>query len=464
MKARQLFNGFAILLVGAGLGLIMGQRVWQDRTLSPGTKNKTISVAGHSSNTADKPHVLYWANPMNPSVHADHPMKDGMGMAYVPVYASIGSESKVSDLQIDSRMAQTLGVRLVDVQMRPMGHVIHSVGTVTVDENQTYAITSRFTGWIKQLKVRAVGEKIYRGEILAEVYSPELLSAQQEYLIARRQAGVVGGSALLAATRERLRRFGMPRSVLATLERTGKPLRDIPIVAPETGVVTALRVRQGGYVSSGTNLYEIANLDRVWVNVALYSYQLPWVKVGDTVKLESPYYAGKTWKGRLTFLYPTLDKKTRTVSARVSIANPGDTLRPGMYTNAILSAGSTPALAVPSSAVLQTNNGDFVMLSQNQGHFLPVELVLGPEADGWTEVTRGLKVGEKVVDDAEFLLYSASQFQNVKARMLGGNGAVKSPGVTPTTNQLATTRSKQGVGTSGSSMIGMNAAPTGAAQ
>jgi Cu(I)/Ag(I) efflux system membrane fusion protein len=463
MRLRQLIGALVILLSGTGFGLMLGSHVWQRRSSSIDNTSKIGSASSISSGSADKRSVLYWANPMNPSVHADHPMKDGMGMAYVPVYASAGPENKTSDLHIDPRMAQTLGVRLATAQMRPMGHVVHSVGTVTVDENRTYTITSRFTGWIKQLKVRAVGEKIHRGEILAEVYSPQIFSAQQEYLIAGHEAGAAGGSALLEATRERLRRFGMPRSSLATLERTGRPLRDIPIVSPENGVVTALKIRQGGYVSSGTDLYEIANLDRVWVKVALYSYQLPWVKIGNAVNLNSPDYPGKIWKGRLKFLYPTLDSKTRTVSARVSIANPGDVLRPGMYANATLFAGSQPALAVPSSAVLQTDNGDYAMLSQKQGHFLPVELALGPEADGWTAVTNGLKIGEEVVDNAQFLLYSASQFQNVKARMLGGNSAAKPAVSALATNHFAANKSKQGVGANGGSMTGMNMPMTGAA-
>lgn len=427
MALRSLFSGFILVLASTGIGIVLGYIVWHGDK-SPTEKTDTVSyVSSAPLVSADKRHILYWANPMNPEIHADHPMKDNMGMKYIPVYASAGAENKVSDLHISPRMAQTLGVQLATVQMRPMAHVFHSVGIVTVDDNRTYTITSRFTGWIKQLNVRATGDKVHRGQVLAEVYSPELLSAQEEYLVARQQDGAGGGSEILKATRDRLRRFGMPEAMLTTLERTGKAIRDTPIVSPESGVVSTLNIRQGGYVASGNNLYEVANLDRIWVKVALYSYQLPWVKIGDQVRLESPYYPGKVWKGRLTFLYPTLDPKTRTISARVSIPNPGDVLRPGMYMNATLSANSQTALAVPSSAVLQTDNGDFAMMYQNQGHFLPVELALGPEADGWTAVTRGLKLGEKVVDNAQFLLYSASQFQNVKARMLGGDDATKSP-------------------------------------
>lgn len=423
MTSRHLLVTVAVLLLGIGGGFL-GGRFLPGAPAASGRSAATGPAPGASAVHGTK-RVLYWADPMNPHIHADHSMKDSMGMAYIPVYASAPAEGKSNGLHIDPRLTQNLGVRLTTAQVRPMGHALHSVGTVQVDQNRIYTITPRFSGWIKRLNVRAVGDAVYRGQVLAEVYSPELYRAQQEYLIARQRDGASGGSALLAATRERLRLFGMPRSAVTTLERTGKPLRDLPVVAPESGVVTALNVRQGGFVSSPSTFYEIANLDRVWVNIAVYSNQLPWVRIGNAVRLHAPAYPGKTWEGRLNFLYPTIDPETRTLTARVSFPNPGDILRPGMYTNATLLAGSHPALAVPSNAVLQTPEGNYAMLAQGQGHFLPVQVALGPEADGWVEVRKGLKAGDEVVESAQFLLYSESQFQSVRARMLGGGAPPK---------------------------------------
>ncbi|QFG79216.1 efflux RND transporter periplasmic adaptor subunit [Acidithiobacillus sp. 'AMD consortium'] len=419
MKSRHWIIGAGLLVLGVALG---AGAVWWLRV--PAAAPSANSTATHSPKSTPKGrHILYWAAPMDPKIHSDHPMKDSMGMPYIPVYASSPSAQKASGLSIDPRLAQNLGVRLVDVQHRQMGHAIHTVGTVAMDENRVYSVTPRFSGWVTRLNVRAVGDPVQRGQVLAEVYSPELYSAQQEYLIARRQGGTTEDPALLAAARAKLRRLGMPEDQIAALARHGTAERDVPLLAPASGVVETLDVRQGGYVSPQTNLYEIANLDRVWVNVALYSYQLPWVRIGNPVRLHLPAYPGKSWEGRLNFLYPTLDPKNRTVTARLSFPNPGGNLRPGMYADATILASPEETLAVPSSAVLRTAQGDYVMLGESNGHFLPVEVALGAEADGWIAIDKGLKAGDRVVESAQFLLYSESQFQSVKARMLGGNTA-----------------------------------------
>ena len=426
MKSRNWIIGIGLLVIGVALG---AGAVWWLRV--PAAAPSANSTATHSPKSTPKGrHILYWAAPMDPKIHSDHPMKDSMGMSYIPVYASSPRAQKASGLSIDPRLAQNLGVRLVDVQH-------HAVGTGAVDENRVYSVTPRFSGWVTRLNVRAVGDPVQRGQVLAEMYSPELYSAQQEYLIARRQGGTTEDPALLAAARTKLRLLGMPEDQIAALARHGTAERDVPLMAPASGVVETLNVRQGGYVSPQTNIYEVANLDRVWVNVALYSYQLPWVQIGNSVRLHLPAYPGKAWKGRLNFLYPTLDPKNRTVTARLSFPNPGGNLRPGTYATATILASAEETLAVPSGAVLRTAQGDYVMLGESNGHFLPVEVALGAEADGWVAIDKGLKTGDRVVESAQFLLYSESQFQSVKARMLGGNTA-------PTTSATAGMNMSQG--------------------
>ena len=421
MNVRSISIAAGCLLVGIAAGLGASRWVMRSKPSQPVHSTRPVAGASASASAAPARHVLYWASPMNPAVHSDHPMRDNMGMDYVPVYAPAGSAAREAGLRIDARQAQNLGVRLRTVQMRPMGQAIHTVGTVALDQNRIEAVTPRFSGWVVHLRVRAVGDPVARGQVLADIYSPELYSAQQEYLIARQRQGSVGDRALLAAAAQRLRLLGMPEAALHTLETKGRPMRDVPIVCPQSGVVTALNIRQGGYVSSQSSLFEIANLARVWVDVALYDDQLPWVHRGDAVQLRLPAYPAKTWNGRLSFIYPTLDPRTRTVTARLSFANTDGTLRPGMYANATVLGQAQTALAVPSSAVLRTQDGDYAMLAQAQGHFLPVQVDLGPEANGWVAILKGLKAGDRVVESAQFLLYSESQFQSVKARMLGGN-------------------------------------------
>ena len=404
-----------LLVAGAGIAAAVGA-VWYVTASSPGAPPKATPAP--RSMAKAKRRILYWANPMNPGIHSDHPMKDSMGMAYTPVYAPSVKATSHPGLAINPRLRQSLGVRLVSVRLRPMGRPIHTVGTVVVDENRVYAIDPRFSGWVERLHARAVGDPVRSGEVLAWVYAPVLYAAEREYFIARAVRGIAGNARLRLAARARLRLFGLTRADIRALDRRGRPLRDVPVTAPVSGVVQRLGVHQGGHISPRHDFMRIANLERVWVNVAIYGSQLPWVRVGDPVRLTLPAYPGRAWAGHVTFLYPTLDPKTRTVTARLSVPTSGGLLRPGMYAQATVLTRPRQALAVPASAILRTRRGDFVMIGSGRGHFVPVQVVLGPSSRGWTVIRRGLTAGEKVVDAAQFLLYSESQFQAVQARML----------------------------------------------
>ncbi|UTV80058.1 efflux RND transporter periplasmic adaptor subunit [Acidithiobacillus sp. YTS05] len=425
MNRKILVFSLASLGIGVGIGaasVLLGSAFFPASISIPVAKHP----AEKSTSSPAKPRILYWANPMNPAIHASHPRKDNMGMAYIPVYAHAPTASSPG-LAVNARMAQELGVRTVPVLRRKIGQVFSTVGTVAVDQNRVFSVTPRFSGWIRYLAVRAVGDPVQAGSVLAQIYSPEVYSAEQEYVLAHEDANAspVAGEGLRSAAGERLRLLGLSPKAICELAKTGVAQAQVPIVAPASGVVEQIAVHQGGYLSAESSLLEIANLDRVWVQVALYGYQLPGVRVGDRVDLRSPNYPGKVWRGRLRFLYPTQNTQNRTVTARLSFANPGGVLRPGMYVNARVWTRVQPHLAVPDSAILHTERGDFVILRQQGGHFLPVEVQVGPSADGWTAIEQGLRAGERVVDNAQFLLYSESQFQSVRARMLGGNESGK---------------------------------------
>ncbi|MHB1544819.1 MAG: efflux RND transporter periplasmic adaptor subunit [Gammaproteobacteria bacterium] len=374
--------------------------------------------ATHPKNSTHR--ILYWANPMDPEQHFNHPGKDSMGMNYVPVYvtasATIHSEK---ELAVDPRMVQTLGVRLVTVRPRQLGHEIHTVGTVAVDQNRLYDVNLRVSGWVTDLSVSAVGDAVRRGQMLARVYSPELYAAQNEYLIARDQSRLLGNGSIERAAAEKLELLGMTHAQIAALALRRRAQKRMPIVAPTTGTVLALGTHTGGYVTPYFTLFKLANLDRVWVKVALYGYQLPWVALGNPVRLRLANDPAKVWNGRVSFLYPTLNKMNRTLEARLTFDNSAGMLRPGMYVKATLLGTPRTALAIPADAVLRTAEGNYVMVAEGQGHFLPTQVALGPESGGWVEVRTGLKKGNQVAESAQFLLYAESQVQQINARMLG---------------------------------------------
>ncbi len=408
------------LLLVLAAGLLLGMSIaafWLRQPAALPTRPAPLPTAHARQPSTSRP-VLYWANPMNPEIHADHPMKDSMGMNYIPVYATRTGATPASGLQVDPRTAQNLGVRLITVQQRVLGQALHTVGTVAVDENRIWTATPRYAGWIVRQSVHAVGDPVRQGQVLAEIYSPDLYSAEQEYLIALHQNDNPG---LAAAARDRLHLLGLPDSEIDTLAHSGKARHEVALRAPAAGVVTRLEVRQGSYVSPQTPFCDIANLQRVWVDMALYDNQLPWVASGDPVQLESPSWPGQHWHGTIRFIYPTLDPRTRTVSARLSIDNPHGTLRPGMYVEALVTGQPQKTLAIPRSAVLHGEQGDFVMLAQGQGHFLPVQVRLGAQSGDFVGVSNGLAAGDRIAESAQFLLYAESAFQSVKARMLGGN-------------------------------------------
>lgn len=364
--------------------------------------------------------VLYWVSPMNPHERSNHFKRDSMNMAYVPVYAPASQRSGApTGLAVDPRMVQTLGVRLVRVRPRLLSHSIQSLGTITLDENRRYDVTLRTSGWIVALKVRAVGDVVHKGQVLARLYAPALYAAESEYLIAGERSGAGLRQGLARAAKQHLRVLGLSRAQIKALVARGHAEEQVTLRAPASGTVLALGARAGGYVRAGTTLFKLADLQRVWARIALYSYQLPWVQLGDRVQLALASVPGRTWSGRIRFLYPTLNPENRTVEARVPLSNGHGLLRPGMYVRAQVEGTPRTALAVPSDAVLRMAGTDYVMQATGQGHFLPTQVRLGASSGGWVQVKRGLKEGDRVAESAQFLLYAESQLQQVQARMLG---------------------------------------------
>lgn len=375
--------------------------------------------------------ILYYRNPMNPAIHSDHPMKDNMGMDYIPVYADETSQTGAG-ITVSSQAVQTLGVRVAPVRQETLSDTITAPGTVAVDEHRVSTLNPRFSGWLKKLDVRAVGDRVRKGQRVAEIYSPDLLAAENEYLLARRGAErlqspdlpslAADGRALIRAARERLRVLGLSAAEIRALEARGKSSPTIPVYAPQSGVVTAITVREGGYVTPDTQFFTLADLARVWVNVDLFADQTAWIKPGDRVTLSLPALPGRQWTGHIDYLYPTLNTQSRTVQARLVFPNPDGILRPGMFANATLRAKAQPnALVIPRAAVMQTASGSTVIVRQPDGRFLPVRIETGLQTAHHVQVLAGLQAGQQVVVSGQFLLDSEASFQSAAGRMEGSN-------------------------------------------
>ena len=420
-------NTLLFVTLGAGIALGIALGWWL----------KAPAPASHATPAAqaDSPRkILYYRNPMNPKITADKPSKDSMGMDYMPEYADAENTGTDTGIRIDPRQAQNLGVRTGVVEKRAFSRSVRTVGTVLVDERGISAFSPKVSGWLERLHAKAVGDVVERGQILAEIYSPELLSAQEEYRIAvqaSRKLMSAGDPAmhnetqgLVQAARERLRLLDIPAADIAALTQ-GKPAqRTVSLRAPYRGIVTELDVREGASVTPEMRLFTLADLSRVWVNVEVYANQLPWVKVGDPVELTLAFVPGRRWQGRIDYLYPTLNPQSRTVTARLLFDNPDGVLRPGMYANATIGAAErSMVLAVPREAVLRTGTQDSVILALGEGHFQPVMVHTGAENDDYVEIVDGLEEGQKIVLSGQFLLDAEANFQGAGARMQGGDAA-----------------------------------------
>ncbi len=378
--------------------------------------------------------IKYWAAPMDPTYIRNEPGKSPMGMDLVPVYEDAGEEKEPSStIRIDPVTQQNMGVRLGRVEKKSISKTIRTFGTITTDETGLYSVNVKFNGWIETLYVDFVGERVEKGQPLFDIYSPDLLTAQQEYLIALQQ--MRGPSArnsrkesdrMLEASRTRLAYWDLTDEQIAQLETVGKIQKTITVFSPASGVVVVKNALKGHYVKAGEHQYEIADLSTVWVDVDIYEYELPWVHKGMPAEMDLAYIPGKRYVGQVLFIYPYLDPKTRTARLRLSFPNPDDNLKPGMYANVYLQ-NTLPGkrLVVPQEAVIDSGVRKRVFVSRGKGKFEPREVTLGVEGNDYTfEVIDGLKEGDEIVLSGQFLFDSESRLKEAIAKML----EVRSPG------------------------------------
>jgi len=395
------------------------------------TEGKTASAAATEAAAGPaagaKPRILYYRNPMGLPDTSPVPKKDQMGMDYIAVYADEEPASATPLVKLSLDKVQKLGVKTEAVALRDLRSTVRAVATVQANERLLHTVTAKFDGWIQKLYVNTTGQTVGIGEPLMDVYSPDLIAAQQEYLIAKRGVQTLaGGSAevqasmqrLVDSALQRLRNWDISETELRRLEQDGKGRQNLTLRSPVNGVVLDKPSIQGKRFMAGEVLYQIADLSNVWLLAEVFERDLEHVRVGQSVQVKVDAYPEKVFAGKLTFIYPTLNNETRTAKARIELANPQALLKPSMHARAEFSSihAKVPTLTVPDSAVLDTGTRQLVLVQRGEGKFEPRPVKLGARGDGYVEVLEGVKVDEMVVVSANFLIDAES---NLKAAFSG---------------------------------------------
>lgn len=382
-----------------------------------------------ASKPAAERRILYYRNPMGQPDTSPVPKKDSMGMDYIPVYADEAGDAP-GTVRISPGRIQMLGVRTEEVAMRPaLTRSIRATGNLQFNERRLATITTKVAGWIERLAVAATGDPVQKGEVLAEIYAPDLVAAEEEYLVAMRLGGSMPGSmahndqgALTAASLQRLRALDVPEDEIARLRKTGKAARRIAVRAPADGIVIEKPVQEGMRVEPGQPLYKTADLSDVWLIAEVQEQDLGLIRPGQKAEARFIAFPGRSFEGTVEFIYPTLSPETRTARVRIVIPNPDKALRAAMYATVDIAAQSSgqPALAVPVSAVIDSGTRQVVLVDRGEGRFEPRPVRLGTQGGDWIEVTEGVKAGEKVVTSANFLIDAES---NLRAALQGFSGS-----------------------------------------
>jgi Cu(I)/Ag(I) efflux system membrane fusion protein len=370
---------------------------------------------------ATKPRILYYRNPMGLPDTSPVPKKDQMGMDYVPVYE--GEEPQGPEVKISLDKVQKLGVRTEAAAYRNIARSVRALGTVQVDERSQRTVAPRFEGWIQKLLVNTTGEAVHRGQPLMEVYSPDLVAAQQEYVIAWKGVQTLKDAGpeiqasmrtLMESSLQRLRNWDIAEEELQRLQDEGKPRSTLTLRSPAGGVVLEKPSVQGMRFMPGEVLYRIVDLSSLWLVAEVFEQDLGLVRIGQTARIRVNAYPERVFEGKVAFIYPAVTAETRTARVRIELANSGHLLKPAMYAEVELAVPQTSAkrLSVPDSAVLDSGNRQLVLVRRDEGRFEPREVKLGARGDAYVEIVDGIREGENVVVAANFLIDSESNLRS----------------------------------------------------
>jgi Cu(I)/Ag(I) efflux system membrane fusion protein len=360
--------------------------------------------------------ILYYHDPMVPGNKFDKPAKSPfMDMMLVPVYAD--GDTDQGKITVSPRIQQNLGVRTAQVTQGALSPELSAVGSIAFNERDQVIVQARATGYVERLHVRATLDSVAKGQALAELYVPDWVAAQEEFLAVRRMQGP-NLESLVDGARQRMRQVGMSEAQIAAVERSGQPRARITLVAPIAGVITELAVREGMAVSPGATLFRINGLSTVWANAEVPESQVALLRPGARVEARSPAAPGKVFNGKVEAILPDVNASTRTIKARVALLNPGNQLVPGMFVQMqFMDMRADQVLLVPTEAVIQTGKRTVALLAENDGKFRPVDVEIGIESGGQTEIKRGLQAGQQVVVSSQFLIDSEASLKGVEARL-----------------------------------------------
>ncbi|MBM3890390.1 MAG: efflux RND transporter periplasmic adaptor subunit [Verrucomicrobia bacterium] len=404
---------------------------------------------GGAAGQAAKTKTMYRST-MNPNEVSDKPGKDSMGMDMIPFEAAEGPSSSVPGLAVVSitpESRQLMGLKLGTVQKRSLDREVRTSARIVANETRLWRVTTKIAGWVDKLFVNYTGQEVKKGEPLLTLYSPELVSAQEEYLIALRGRqqmaassdpnAVTSADALLASARRRLELWDISADQIERLGKTRQVEKFLTLYAPASGVVTEKNILAGQQITAGDPLMVIADLSVVWGDADIYQSDLPYVKVGMPLEISLPYWPGKTFQGKVIFVSPTLNTETRTLRARLEIPNPELLLKPGMFADARLHYQLGDRLAVPEPAIMFSGKRTYAFKDAGDGHLIPTEIKIGSRGDGWYELLDGLKEGDQIVVSGNFLVDSESSLKAALEAMAGGGGAAAGSSAAPAAGEHA---------------------------
>jgi Cu(I)/Ag(I) efflux system membrane fusion protein len=387
------------------------------------------STLGVGTSSSVERKILYWYDPMHPQYKSDKPGKaPDCGMDLVPKYADEQAVNMApGSVMISAEKQQLIGVRTVEAKRETLVRDVRTTAQITADETKIAHVHVKINGFIEQVFVDYIGQLVKKGQPLFTIYSPDLVSTQEEYLIAKRGERTLGTSqfaevaqgsqSLLRSARERLKLWDISDEQIEKLDKTGEVSRTLTFYSPITGFVMDRKAFPQTSVTPDTELYTVSDFSTVWVNADIFEYEVPFVKVGQHAEMQLSYYPGKTWNGHVSFIYPTVDPTTRTVKVRMEFPNPDFTLKPQMFAGVELKISYGNQIVVPQEAVLDSGKEQRVFVAKSNGYFEPHQITTGAKLDGKVVVLSGLKAGETVVSSGNFLVDSESRLKSASGSM-----------------------------------------------